>query len=178
MASGKIHDRVTLLFLLPIILSLQRFFLLELKEIVFFTFGFLFAGLMFGPDLDTKSVQYKRWGFLRFIWKPYQKLGGHRSFLNQSHDSLLGPFLRVVYLACLLSLLTVILIYFLNLFFDKKYLVSELFKLVFLEIAGKKKLLLFLSGIWLGSFSHHLTDWFYELKRFLCKKLASFFKLF
>ncbi len=28
---------------------------------------------MFGPDLDIYSVQFQRWGFLRWIWLPYQK---------------------------------------------------------------------------------------------------------
>lgn len=58
--------------------------------------GFLFSGLMFGPDLDIYSQQYKRWGSLRWIWLPYRKSMRHRSFL--SHGMIVGTILRIVYL--------------------------------------------------------------------------------
>lgn len=60
--------------------------------------GYLFGGLMFGPDLDIYSRQYQRWGWLRWIWLPYRKLiGHHRSFL--SHGPLIGTMVRILYLA-------------------------------------------------------------------------------
>lgn len=58
--------------------------------------GFLFSGLMFGPDLDIYSRQFQRWGWLRYIWIPYQKSLHHRSFL--SHGPVIGTALRVLYL--------------------------------------------------------------------------------
>lgn len=61
-----------------------------------FGLAFLFGGLMFGPDLDVPSVQVRRWGALRWIWGPYQKLFRHRS--PWTHGLLLGPLVRVVYL--------------------------------------------------------------------------------
>lgn len=59
--------------------------------------SFCFAGLMFSGDLDTKSVQYKRWGWLRWIWWPYQQLLKHRSPL--SHGVMLGTLFRLLYLS-------------------------------------------------------------------------------
>ena len=58
---------------------------------------FLFSGLMFGPDLDIYSVQYKRWGYLRWLWIPYQKTLKHRSFF--SHGLIIGTTIRLIYLA-------------------------------------------------------------------------------
>ena len=50
---------------------------------------------MFGPDLDIHSVQYKRWGWLRWIWLPYRASMHHRSQL--SHGPIVGTTLRVLY---------------------------------------------------------------------------------
>ena len=58
--------------------------------------GYLFSGLMFGPDLDIYSQQYKRWGIFRWIWLPYRRSMRHRSFL--SHGFLIGTVIRVIYL--------------------------------------------------------------------------------
>lgn len=66
----------------------------------------LFSGLLISPDLDLDSSIYRRWGPLRFIWWPYQKLVKHRSWV--SHSYLVGPVLRSVYLlAVVYSLLRV-----------------------------------------------------------------------
>src|ERR1035437_9400663 len=59
--------------------------------------SFAFAGLMFSGDLDLPSSQYRRWGRLRWIWKPYQWLVPHRS--AASHGIVLGPAFRMLYLA-------------------------------------------------------------------------------
>lgn len=50
--------------------------------------------LFFSPDLDLDSSIYRRWGPLRIIWLPYQKLIRHRSKL--SHSALAGP-MRLLY---------------------------------------------------------------------------------
>jgi uncharacterized metal-binding protein len=70
--------------------------------------GFMFGGLMFGPDLDIYSRQFQRWGFLRWIWLPYQKSLRHRSFL--SHGPIIGTTLRVVYLTTFLALVAIVLV--------------------------------------------------------------------
>ncbi|MFT0796017.1 metal-binding protein [Synechococcus sp. H70.1] len=58
--------------------------------------AYLFAGLMFSGDLDTRSRQYRRWLFLRWIWLPYRRWLHHRSFW--SHGPLVGTALRLLYL--------------------------------------------------------------------------------
>lgn len=68
--------------------------------------GFLFGGLMFGPDLDIYSRQYQRWGWLRWIWLPYRKMMRHRSFW--SHGPVVGTVLRLLYLAIWLSALSLV----------------------------------------------------------------------
>lgn len=73
------------------------------------TFAMLFAGLMFGPDLDLQSRPYSRWGPFRFIWKPYQVAMPHRSTL--SHGPVLGTAIRVLYFALMFSLVAATLLY-------------------------------------------------------------------
>ncbi len=64
--------------------------------------GFLFAGLMFGPDLDIYSQQYKRWGILRWIWLPYRRSLRHRSIF--SHGAIIGTIGRILYLGIWIAL--------------------------------------------------------------------------
>jgi uncharacterized metal-binding protein len=102
MPSGRTHDSITL-WMLPILAG-ATFGLTQRAEVtVLITAGFLFGGLMFGPDLDIHSTQYKRWGPLRWIWLPYRKLMRHRSLL--SHGPIIGTVGRVCYLAIWLGLL-------------------------------------------------------------------------
>lgn len=62
-----------------------------------FTGTYLFAGFACAGDLDIKSAQYRRWGPLRFIWLPYQKIVPHRSWI--SHGMIAGGLIRALYLA-------------------------------------------------------------------------------
>ena len=66
------------------------------------TVTFLFGGLMFGPDLDTHSSQYTRWGIMKNLWYPYQKFFKHRS--RWSHGLIFGTFLRIIYFIGVLTL--------------------------------------------------------------------------
>mgnify|MGYP001494084838 CR=1 FL=1 len=100
MASGKEHDHSTILFSLPFGLGIAL--LTDLKAGLIAAIAFLFGGLWLSPDLDTKSNSLKRWGILKFIWFPYQKLVPHRSIL--SHAPFLGTILRIAYLISLLCL--------------------------------------------------------------------------
>jgi uncharacterized metal-binding protein len=101
MPSGRTHDRITLLSLpFAAILALLLFRSAVLTLIV--CAGFLFGGLMLGPDLDTYSVHYKRWGWFRWIWIPYRGSVRHRSPL--SHAPITGTLLRVIYLLVWLGL--------------------------------------------------------------------------
>lgn len=65
--------------------------------------AYLFSGLLLSNDLDTYSRPYRRWGPLRVLWYPYQRLVGHRSIL--SHGVLVGPLLRVLYLYAMIEAL-------------------------------------------------------------------------
>jgi uncharacterized metal-binding protein len=95
MPSGATHDRITLIGL-PIAIGLTL--LISRSASITLSLGgsFLFSGLMFGPDLDIYSVQFKRWGMLRWIWRPYQKSMRHRSWF--SHGPIIGTLIRLVYL--------------------------------------------------------------------------------
>ena len=68
-----------------------------------FTISYLFAGYACAGDLDLDSKEYRRWGLLRFVWKPYQVLVPHRSWV--SHGLILGGVIRAAYLALVSTLL-------------------------------------------------------------------------
>jgi uncharacterized metal-binding protein len=159
MATGKVHDKITLYLILPVF-AINLLVLKDNISSLICTLSFLFAGLMFGPDLDTFSHQYKRWGFLRFLWIPYQKFGGHRSFLNQSHDALFGPVFRLCYLGLLWLIFAWLSWHFFN--FNLNLVLFWLQK--YLELSLLQLLILFFVGTWLGSLSHQATDWFYYVQ--------------
>ena len=72
MASGKNHDK-SIYFATPIVLGVGWHYLgLELGIIA--ASAHLLGGLYLSPDLDLKSKPFKRWGVLRLLWIPYQKL--------------------------------------------------------------------------------------------------------
>ena len=102
MPSGRTHDRITL-WGLPFITGLTFGSTGSGNVTLIVAGAYLFSGLMFGPDLDLYSIQYKRWGYLRWIWIPYQKALRHRSLL--SHGLIIGTTVRILYLAIWLSVL-------------------------------------------------------------------------
>lgn len=104
MPSGRTHDSITLWCLVP--LSVLGFALTQDGTLVLWLCAcFLFSGLMFGPDLDIHSQQYKRWGPLRSIWLPYRQSMHHRSRL--SHGPIIGTALRVGYLFTLIAAIAI-----------------------------------------------------------------------
>jgi uncharacterized metal-binding protein len=100
MASGRNHDRA-IYFATPIVFGIgASYFGIELGLIA--GAAHYVGGLMLSPDLDLVSRPYKRWGLLRFIWLPYQRLiPRHRHWL--SHGPVIGSAVRLVYLAAWLS---------------------------------------------------------------------------
>jgi len=172
MSNGQVHDRVTWYIFIPfggLCWAVSH----EIKLALICALGFLFGGLMFGPDLDTKSVQYKRWGWLRFLWIPYQKMGGHRSFVTQSHDSLLGVVWRVLYLAIILAILLGGALLACHFIFPLD--TSRLLEGLLAEVSDYSTELctglgVFLLGIWIGNLSHLLTDWLDAVWRLLFAK--------
>ncbi|MEM8778029.1 MAG: metal-binding protein [Cyanobacteria bacterium P01_G01_bin.49] len=105
MPSGRTHDRITWLSL-PLIAMLAYLFTRRGDWIFWLSGAYLFSGLMFGPDLDIYSIQYKRWGIIRWIWLPYQSCLKHRSFL--SHGFLIGTILRLIYLTTIMMILAIL----------------------------------------------------------------------
>jgi uncharacterized metal-binding protein len=101
MSSGKTHDLVTW-FCLPWVGGVAYWFLKDGFLALLLAAGFLMGGLMFGPDLDIHSVQFKRWGYLRWLWQPYQMILEHRSWL--SHGPVIGTTLRLIYFCGMLAL--------------------------------------------------------------------------
>lgn len=103
MPSGRTHDSITL-WSLPIVAG-GAFVLTQSGNLTLIVSGaFLVSGLMFGPDLDIYSQQYKRWGLLRWIWLPYRKSMCHRSFL--SHGLIVGTIGRILYLAIWIAIVS------------------------------------------------------------------------
>ncbi len=95
MPSGRVHDRITG-YLAPVAgvgvgAWSQRWELATLTVVTV-----LVSGYFLSPDLDIQSRPYQRWGLLRWLWWPYQKVLPHRSFF--SHGPIIGTGLRLVYL--------------------------------------------------------------------------------
>ena len=94
MPSGHAHDAITILLAAPAAI-VTYVITRDLVMSVTVASAFIFAGVMFGPDLDTKSKQYSRWGPVRLIWMPYRTIFRHRS--RWSHGLIFGTLFRVVY---------------------------------------------------------------------------------
>ncbi|GIX47934.1 MAG: hypothetical protein KatS3mg131_2145 [Candidatus Tectimicrobiota bacterium] len=116
MAGYKTHDRLTLytaLLLGPACYGAvthlplwdARLQARPWRTTLLFLGAYLFSGLLLSSDLDTASRVYRRWGPLRLLWYPYQRLVAHRSFLSHG---LLGPLLRLAYLYGVVELLLLI----------------------------------------------------------------------
>jgi uncharacterized metal-binding protein len=157
MPSGRTHDRITL-YALPFVAGVTLWQTHSSNATLLVAGGFLFGGLMFGPDLDIYSVQFQRWGFLRWIWLPYQKSLRHRSFL--SHGPIIGTTLRVVYLGSLLAVLTIFVLLVGEKLGNFAFTWQDLGVTVgrSLSIYPTEYIALFL-GLEFGAMSHSLSDW-------------------
>ncbi len=98
MPSGKAHDRITLV---TAALSLPVWYIaspaLNVPAYVAGVGAYLFSGFFLSGDLDTRCNALKRWGPMRSLWLPYQRLVPHRSWV--SHGIAVGPLVRVAYFA-------------------------------------------------------------------------------
>ncbi|MGI8494838.1 MAG: metal-binding protein [Pyrinomonadaceae bacterium] len=162
MPSGKTHDAVTFLLVAPTFVSARS--LTENTAIAMIvTVAMLVGGLMFGPDLDTHSKQYTRWGFLCFLWYPYQAFFKHRS--RWSHGLLFGTLLRVVYFMGALTLISFAATYVMTTYqggetpsllaIAKNWTqIGEWARLNFGEYTFPAAF----AGLWLGAASHTMTD--------------------
>jgi uncharacterized metal-binding protein len=164
MPSGRTHDSITL-WSLPIVAG-AAFGQTQSGNLTLIVSGcFLFSGLMFGPDLDIYSQQYKRWGILRWIWLPYRKSMRHRSFL--SHGLIVGTVLRILYLSIWIGAVGSVLILGSAIAhsLDRWQPIAQQGFEVNLQSLGRllqqhpAEWLAAAIGLEIGSLSHSLSDW-------------------
>ncbi|MDM7922523.1 MAG: metal-binding protein [Pyrinomonadaceae bacterium] len=162
MPSGKTHDIITLMLAAPAFAAGYAAFG-ELPAAAAGTAAFVFGGLMFGPDLDTASKQYSRWGIFKFLWMPYSVFFTHRS--RWSHGLVFGTLIRVVYFMGVLTLAS-----FAGSYLAAAYSGGDLPRFAELLDAwgsigawarsslGSHILIAAFAGMWLGAASHTFTD--------------------
>lgn len=162
MPSGKSHDAITIILAAPV---LAVFFAggLALSTAIIGTAGFVFGGLMFGPDLDTVSVQTSRWSLFRVFWFPYRAFFKHRS--RWSHGLLFGTLIRVIYFMGVVTILSFAAAYCLAAYSngDLPGLADAAFAwrnigVLVREHLGEYAVPSLFVGMWLGAASHTLTD--------------------
>lgn len=127
------------------------------------TAAFLFGGLMFGPDLDTQSTPYARWGLFRIIWFPYRSVFKHRS--RWSHGLVFGTLFRVVYFSGAVTLLGAVLLIIFSAFsggeLPQTAEIADVWRRigsVTRDHSGLMPVLIVFVGMWLGAASHTVTD--------------------
>ena len=157
MPSGTTHDRITL-WTLPCITGITYGLTRNGELTLLLSGGFLFSGLMFGPDLDIRSVQFKRWGILRSIWRPYRMLLRHRSFF--SHGLIIGTCLRVLYLSLFLGAIAILFVGIAQLLlgFDWNWQDFAIAHYHLLTHHYYKESLALFIGLELGAMSHSISD--------------------
>ena len=157
MPSGRTHDRITL-YCLPFVVGLTAWITRLPVIVAIVSISFLIGGLMLGPDLDIHSVQYKRWGPIRWIWLPYQIAIKHRSPF--SHGPVIGTLLRIIYLSIWLALLAFVGIEVMNYFWDAQLTWQDTVRTPFRYFL-KTYLIEWTAiviGLELGSISHSVSD--------------------
>ena len=120
--------------------------------------GFLVSGLIFGPDLDLYSFHYKRWGKLRWLWRPYQQAIKHRSIW--SHGPIIGTIGRILYLSLWLGLVGLFYLGIAQLAGAKTYTGQQLIGILHHSIDRNLPVYIALfCGLELGAMSHYSSDW-------------------
>ncbi len=171
MPSGQTHDRITI-WALPLIAGVTFWQTRSSSMTLLIAGGFMFGGLMFGPDLDIYSIQFQRWGYLRFIWIPYQKSLRHRSFL--SHGPLIGTTLRVIYLCGIVTVLSILILLIAEKLFMTLSWQEVAKNLLDIINSHSTEFLALFVGLELGAMSHSISDWSNSAyKRFKRKGIAS-----
>jgi uncharacterized metal-binding protein len=158
MPSGRTHDRITL-WTIPLISGIAYFLTQNGKLALILAGGFLFSGLMFGPDLDIYSVQYKRWGWFRWIWIPYRSAIRHRSQL--SHGLLIGTILRLLYISLIILILSAMvtaIAYFFG-YVNFQSVINSQKPFPVWNQTYTQALLALIIGLELGAMSHSISDW-------------------
>lgn len=162
MPSGHAHDAITILLAAPATVAAYAV-TRDLPTAVIFAVAFIFAGVMFGPDLDTKSKQYSRWGPLRLIWLPYRTIFKHRS--RWSHGLLFGTLLRVIYFLGITTIIAFVSLAAYSFLSNGTLPKISTFARVWESIGAMsgvasslQVLIAVLIGMWAGAASHTITD--------------------
>ena len=101
MPAGRTHEKINWLFLHIAIFGTLlvgfycNFGFVGVVNVLLLIGGYLFGTYYFGPDLDINSKPFHRWGKLRFLWQPYQRLFHHRSFWT--HGLIISDIIRMGY---------------------------------------------------------------------------------
>ena len=172
MPSGKTHDRITL-WTLPWIVGGTLILTKDGELTLIVVAAFLFSGLMFGPDLDIYSIQFKRWGILRYLWLPYQKLFRHRS--GFSHGLIIGTVIRLFYLWGILFIVAILLVAIAQLIFgfDWNWQIFTVNNFNLIRHKYPQEAIALFCGLELGAMSHSLSDWLGSMHKRQQKKKKS-----
>ncbi len=157
MPSGRTHDRITALSVVPI--TILFYFIFRRKELMLWlSLAYIFSGLMFGPDLDIYSLQYKRWGIGSWIWLPYQYSIKHRSFL--SHGFLIGTIVRLIYLFIIVMISVIFINIVTQLFLGTTYDWWSSFIRSYDKLRNQylEQIITIFLGLELGAMSHTVSD--------------------
>lgn len=158
MSSGIEHDRITI-WLLPWVGGITYCTTRSAELTLILSCGYLFSGMMFGPDLDICSLQYKRWGVIRGIWLPYRQFLRHRSIF--SHGLIIGTCIRLIYLFFIIALISTlgVAIAQLCLGFAWNWQVFVRDQLHLLINKYPRQTAALLIGLEIGAMSHSISDW-------------------
>lgn len=161
MPSGPTHDRITLALVAPtaaVAWALTR----DPAVAVVASVALVLGGFMFGPDLDTRSHQYRRWGPVRWVWLPYRWAIRHRSRL--SHGILFGTAIRVAYFLVVASCAATAALVLRDVYWQSAPATAAL------ALRGGERVISAVAsipvaydaaafaGLWLGAASHTLAD--------------------
>jgi uncharacterized metal-binding protein len=172
MPSGVTHDRITIR-ILPWVVGITYLVTQDGELTLILAGSYLFSGMMFGPDLDIYSLQYKRWGLIRGIWLPYRKFLKHRSIF--SHGLIIGTLLRSVYLLFIVAGISIFLVAIAQLCFGFPWNWQDFVRervSILLKQYPQETLVLFL-GLEIGAMSHSISDWISSRRKLKIKNQSS-----
>lgn len=166
MPNARTHDAITYAIIPFTYLAAEMYWGDHMTSIIA-TAAMLFSGLMFGPDLDLDSKPYRRWGPLKFLWKPYQAALPHRS--KFSHGPILGTVIRIVYFLIVFSLFAATVLYARHRFVNGEQTTwqgefdvvkADLF--TFWDGTDKQYFEAAFGGLWVGALAHTTADIFWS----------------
>ena len=158
MPSGVTHDRITV-GILPWIVGVTYCLTRNGELTLILSGGYFFSGMMFGPDLDILSLQYKRWGIIRGIWLPYRRILKHRSIF--SHGLIIGTCVRLVYLFSIIACISILAVAIAQLIFGFTWNWQDFVQQQLSLSINKypQEIIALFIGLEIGAMSHSVSDW-------------------